>query len=125
VQALQGKPLTLYGEGDQTRSFCYVDDLVEALVKLMNVDDVHEPVNLGNPGEFTIKQLAEEVVKICGSRSGVKYLPLPQDDPKQRKPDISRAQTLLGWSPTIPLSEGLQKTVAYFRERADHFPLLI
>jgi UDP-glucuronate decarboxylase len=118
VQALRGEPLTLYGEGDQTRSFCYVDDLVDALVKLMNVDDVHDPVNLGNPGEFTIKQLAEEVVKICGSNSSVTYLPLPQDDPKQRKPDISRAQKLLGWNPTIPLNEGLQKTVAYFRERA-------
>lgn len=118
VQALRGEPLTLYGAGNQTRSFCYVDDLVDALVKLMNVGDVHDPVNLGNPGEFTIKQLAEEVVKICGSNSSVTYLPLPQDDPKQRKPDISRAQKLLGWNPTIPLNEGLQKTVAYFRERA-------
>ena len=119
VQALRGEPLTLYGEGDQTRSFCYVDDLVEALIKLMNVADVHDPVNLGNPGEFTIKQLAEEVVKICDSKSGVKYLPLPEDDPKQRKPDISRAQTLLGWNPTIPLNEGLQKTVSYFKDRVN------
>ncbi len=117
VQALRGEPLTLYGEGDQTRSFCYVDDLVEALIRLMNVPDVHEPVNLGNPGEFTIKELAEEVVKVCESSSGVKYLPLPQDDPKQRQPDISRAQTLLDWKPTILLQEGLQKTVAYFKER--------
>jgi UDP-glucuronate decarboxylase len=117
VQALRGEPLTLYGAGDQTRSFCYVDDLVEALIKLMNVDDVHEPVNLGNPGEFTIKQLAQEVVKICDSKSDVTYLPLPEDDPKQRKPDISRAQTLLGWNPTIPLHEGLQKTVADFARR--------
>lgn len=117
VQALAGEPLTLYGAGDQTRSFCYVDDLVEALMRLMNIGDVHDPVNLGNPGEFTIKQLAEEVVKICGSNSGVKYLPLPQDDPKQRKPNISRAQTLLNWNPTIPLNEGLQKTVAYFKDR--------
>ena len=117
VQALRGEPLTLYGAGDQTRSFCYVDDLVEALIKLMNVVDMHDPVNLGNPCEFTIKQLAEEVVKICDSKSGVKYLPLPQDDPKQRKPDISRAQTLLDWNPTIPLNEGLRKTVAYFKER--------
>ncbi|MGH9875254.1 MAG: UDP-glucuronic acid decarboxylase family protein, partial [Pyrinomonadaceae bacterium] len=108
VQALRGEPLTLYGEGDQTRSFCYVDDLVEALIKLMNVADVHDPVNLGNPGEFTIKQLAEEVVRICGSKSGIEYLPLPQDDPKQRKPDTSRAQKLLDWNPTIPLHEGLQ-----------------
>jgi UDP-glucuronate decarboxylase len=117
VQALRGEPLTLYGEGDQTRSFCYVDDLVEALIKLMNVADVHEPVNLGNPGEFTIKQLAEQVVNICGSASGVKYLTLPQDDPKQRKPDISRAQKLLDWNPTIPLREGLEKTVADFKKR--------
>jgi UDP-glucuronate decarboxylase len=117
VQALRGEPLTLYGAADQTRSFCYVDDLVEALIRLMNVEDVYDPVNLGNPGEFTIKELADEVVKICGSDSGVQYLPLPQDDPKQRKPDISRAQTLLGWNPTIPLSEGLQKTIAYFRDK--------
>jgi len=117
VQALRGDSLTLYGAGDQTRSFCYVDDLVEALIRLMNVDDAHDPVNLGNPGEFTIKELAEEVMKICGSNSGVEYLPLPQDDPKQRQPDISRAQTLLDWNPTIPLNEGLQKTVAYFKDR--------
>ena len=117
VQALRGEDLTLYGAGDQTRSFCYVDDLVEALIKLMNVADVHDPVNLGNPGEFTIKQLAQEVIRICGSSSGVKYLPLPQDDPKQRKPDISRAQALLGWNPTIPLSQGLEKTVADFKGR--------
>ena len=119
VQALRGEPLTLYGEGDQTRSFCYVDDLVEALIKLMNVADVHDPVNLGNPGEFTIKQLAEEVVRICGSKSGVEYLPLPEDDPKQRRPDISRAQKLLDWNPTIPLNEGLTKTISYFKQRAD------
>src|SRR5687767_6333819 len=117
VQALRGEPLTLYGAGNQTRSFCYVDDLVEALIRLMNVEGVHDPVNLGNPGEFTIKQLAEEVVKICGSSSGLEYLPLPQDDPKQRQPDISRAQTLLGWNPTIPLHEGLRKTVADFKQR--------
>src|SRR4029078_9835875 len=119
VQALRGEPLTLYGAGDQTRSFCYVDDLVEALIRLMNVADVHDPVNLGNPGEFTIKQLAEEVVRICGSKSGVRYLPLPEDDPKQRQPDISRAQALLDWNPTIPLNEGLEKTVAYFRARVE------
>ena len=117
VQALRGESLTLYGAGDQTRSFCYVDDLVEALVRLMNTDDVHEPVNLGNPVEFTIKELADEVVRICGSTSDITYLPLPQDDPKQRKPDISRAQTILGWNPTIQLNEGLKKTVAYFKER--------
>jgi len=119
VQALRGEELTLYGAGDQTRSFCYVDDLVEALMRLMNTDDVHEPVNLGNPGEFTIKQLAEEVIRICGSDSGVRYLPLPEDDPKQRQPDISRAQTLLDWNPTIPLSEGLEKTVGDFKKRVE------
>jgi UDP-glucuronate decarboxylase len=117
VQALRGESLTLYGTGEQTRSFCYVDDLVEALMRLMNSTDLHEPVNLGNPGEFTMKQLADEVMRICGSRSDVTYLPLPQDDPKQRKPNISRAQELLDWNPTIPLREGLEKTVAYFRNR--------
>jgi len=119
VQALHGESLTLYGAGDETRSFCYVDDLVEALTRLMNTDKLHEPVNLGNPGEFTIKQLAEEVIRICGSKSDVKYLPLPQDDPKQRKPDIGRAQQMLGWNPTIPLRDGLEKTVAFFRTRLD------
>ncbi len=117
VQALRGEPLTLYGDGGQTRSFCYVDDLVEGLIRLMNADALHEPVNLGNPGEFTIKQLAEHVAEMCGSKSGLKYLTLPQDDPKQRKPDIARAQSLLGWNPTIQLNEGLTKTVAYFRSR--------
>jgi UDP-glucuronate decarboxylase len=117
VQALRGEPLTLYGEGDQTRSFCYVDDLVDGLIRLMNTEELFDPINLGNPGEFTIKQLAEEVVQICGSKSGIKYLPLPQDDPKQRQPDITRAQELLKWKPTIPLREGLVKTVGYFKER--------
>jgi UDP-glucuronate decarboxylase len=117
VQALRGEPLTLYGEGQQTRSFCYVTDLLEGLIRLMNADDLHEPVNLGNPGEFTIKQLAEEVIRICGSSSGTKYLPLPMDDPKQRKPDITQARERLGWNPTIALPDGLEKTVAYFRRR--------
>lgn len=117
VQALRGEPLTLYGQGEQTRSFCYVSDLIEALVRLMNTPDLHDPVNLGNPGEFTIKQLAEEVQAICGTKTGFKYLPLPADDPKQRKPDISRAQKLLKWNPTIPLHEGLEKTVDDFRKR--------
>lgn len=117
VQALHGEPLTLYGDGGQTRSFCYVDDLVEGLMRLMNVPDLHDPINLGNPGEFTIKELAERVAKMCNSDSGLKYLELPQDDPKQRKPDISRAQRWLDWNPTIQLSEGLEKTVAYFRSR--------
>ena len=117
VQALRGKPLTLYGEGEQTRSFCYVDDLIEGLIRLMNVENVHDPVNLGNPGEFTIKQLAEEVIKVCGSQSEFTHLPLPADDPRQRKPNITRAQTLLGWNPTIPLREGLTKAVEDFRKR--------
>lgn len=117
VQALSGEPLTIYGEGNQTRSFCYVDDLVEGLIRLMNKDDLHEPVNLGNPGEFTITQLADEVMRICESAAGTKNLPLPRDDPRQRKPNITRAQTLLDWHPKIPLREGLEKTVAYFRHR--------
>jgi len=117
VQALRGESLTLYGEGEQTRSFCYVDDLLEGLIRLMNSEDLHDPVNLGNPGEFTIKQLAEEVIKICESKSGFTHLPLPADDPRQRKPDITKAQTLLGWNPTIPLREGLKRTVEDFRKR--------
>ena len=117
VQALRGEPLTLYGEGQQTRSFCYVSDLLEGLIRLMNTDDLHDPVNLGNPGEFTIKQLAEEVMKICDSNSGFKYQPLPPDDPRQRKPDITRAQNILHWNPTVPLREGLEKTVEDFRTR--------
>src|SRR5215510_3124200 len=114
VQALRGKPLTLYGEGQQTRSFCYVQDLLEGLIRLMNTEKLHDPVNLGNPGEFTIRQLAEEVAKIVGSNSGFTYLPLPADDPRQRKPNITKAQTLLGWNPTIPLRDGLERTVADF-----------
>lgn len=117
VQALRGQPLTLYGAGDQTRSFCYVDDLVKALMKLMNTDALHEPVNLGNPAEFTIKQLASEVMAVCKSKSELVHLPLPADDPRQRKPDITRAQTLLGWTPTIQLRAGLERTVGYFGPR--------
>jgi UDP-glucuronate decarboxylase len=119
VQALRGEPLTLYGEGQQTRSFCYVTDLLEGLIRLMNADDLHDPVNLGNPGEFTIKQLSDEVIRICGSSSGTRHLPLPMDDPKQRKPDISQAKARLGWEPKIPLREGLEKAVMYFRERME------
>jgi UDP-glucuronate decarboxylase len=117
VQALRSEPLTLYGEGNQTRSFCYVDDLVDGLIRLMNAEALHEPVNLGNPIEFTIKELAAEVIAACGSKSDLKYLPLPEDDPRQRKPNIDRAQTKLGWNPTIQLREGLKKTVAYFSSR--------
>jgi UDP-glucuronate decarboxylase len=117
VQALLGEQLTIYGTGEQTRSFCYVDDLIEGMIRLMNTDELYDPVNLGNPSEFTIKELAEEVKRICGSSVEIKYLPLPQDDPRQRKPDITRARQLLSWEPLIPLSEGLEKTVAYFAER--------
>src|SRR5205809_1573975 len=109
VQALRGEPLTVYGEGRQTRSFCYVDDLIEGLIRLMNVEDVHDPVNLGNAGEFTIKELADEVARACGVPIQIEYLPLPQDDPQQRKPDTTRAEKLLGWSPKIALREGLQR----------------
>jgi UDP-glucuronate decarboxylase len=119
VQALKGMPLTLYGEGSQTRSFCYVDDLLEGLIRLMNTDGLHQPVNLGNPTEFTIKELANEVISLCGSDSKFEYLPLPEDDPRQRKPDISRAQSLLGWNPTIALREGLERTVDDFKNRAN------
>ena len=117
VQALRGQPLTLYGEGQQTRSFCYVEDLIEGLIRLMNAEGMHEPVNLGNPSEFTIMQLAEEVIKACESKSGFTYLPLPADDPRQRKPDITRAQSALAWNPTIPLHEGLKHTVDDFKAR--------
>ena len=117
VQALRGDELTLYGAGEQTRSFCYVDDLVEGLIRLMNTEGVHDPVNIGNPREFTIRELAEEVAKICGSEVRIKYMPLPPDDPKQRQPDITRARELLNWNPTIELREGLARTVSYFAER--------
>ena len=117
VQALRGKPLTIYGDGSQTRSFCYVSDLVEGFIRLMNAegDDVHMPVNIGNPGEFTMNELAAEVGTATGRHVEIEYLPLPQDDPKQRKPNIDRAKSLLGWEPTVPLRDGLAKTVEYFR----------
>lgn len=117
VQALKGEELTVYGDGEQTRSFCYVDDLVEGIIRLMNTEgeDVHMPVNLGNPGEFTMNELAEEVARACGTDITIKKMSLPQDDPKQRQPDISRAQKLLGWEPTIALTDGLRKTVDHFR----------
>lgn len=118
VQALRGEDLTIYGDGTQTRSFCYVSDLVDGIIRLMNADaeDIHLPVNLGNPGEFTMNELAEQVSATTGRQVKIKYMPLPQDDPKQRRPNIDRAETLLGWSPTIPLAEGLKKTVAYFEK---------
>ena len=117
VQALRGEPLTIYGDGSQTRSFCYVSDLVDGIIRLMNTEaeGIHLPVNIGNPGEFTMNELAEEVGKATGKQIEIKHLPLPQDDPKQRKPNIERAQKLLGWEPKVPLAEGLTKTVEYFR----------
>jgi UDP-glucuronate decarboxylase len=117
VQALRGEELTIYGDGNQTRSFCYVSDLVDGIIRLMNAesDDIHMPVNIGNPGEFTMNELAEEVGECIGSEIRVKHLPLPQDDPKQRQPDIERAQKLLGWEPKVPLADGLKRTVDYFR----------
>ena len=122
VQALRGEDLTIYGDGKQTRSFCYVDDLVEGIMRLMNTEDdgtndINFPVNIGNPGEFTMSELAHEVAGATGKNINIKHLPLPQDDPKQRQPNIERAQRLLDWQPTIPLKEGLEKTVAYFAER--------
>lgn len=115
VQALRGEPLTIYGDGSQTRSFCYVDDLVGGLIALMeNTVDEVGPVNLGNPGEFTMLELAEKVLELTGSSSTIEHLPLPQDDPKQRQPDISRAKKSLNWEPTVPLNEGLVKTIEYF-----------
>ena len=117
VQALRGQELTVYGDGTQTRSFCYVSDLVDGIIRLMNAeaDDIHLPVNIGNPGEFTMNELAAEVGKCIGREITIKHLPLPQDDPKQRKPNIERAKKLLGWEPKVPLAEGLKKTVDYFR----------
>ena len=117
MQALAGEDITIYGDGSQTRSFCFVDDLIEGLVRLMNQDHVTGPINLGNPHEFTIKQLAELCVELTGSASQVIFLPLPMDDPKKRKPDITLAQTHLdGWTPAIQLKEGLLKTIDYFKQ---------
>lgn len=115
VQALKGEPITVYGNGKQTRSFCYVDDLIEAFIRLMNTsDDLTGPVNLGNPSEFSMLELAEKVIANTGSKSKIVFKPLPSDDPVQRCPDITFAQSSLGWSPTVSLSEGLVKTVKYF-----------
>ena len=115
VQALRGQPITVYGDGNQTRSFCYVDDMIEGFMRLMNSpDDITGPVNLGNPREFTIRQLAEQVIALTGSRSQLVNLPLPVDDPMQRQPDISLAKSVLGWEPSVELREGLQKTIVYF-----------
>jgi UDP-glucuronate decarboxylase len=114
VQALQGNPLTIYGDGNQTRSFCYVSDLIEGLVKLFFAESVYEPVNLGNPTPINMKELAVEVISLTGSNSKVEYLDLPEDDPKQREPNIAKAKSLLGWSPIVERSDGLKKTIGYF-----------
>ena len=117
VQALLGRDITIYGEGSQTRSFCYVDDLIDGLVRLMGTaDNVTGPINIGNPAEFTILQLASQVVELTGSRSRIVHLPLPQDDPRQRQPDISTAKNVLQWQPRKPLKDGLTATIAYFEE---------
>lgn len=115
VQALRGEPITLYGDGQQTRSFCYVDDLVEGMIRMMDRDDFTGPVNIGNPGEFTIRELAEEVLAQTQSSSTLEEKPLPSDDPVRRKPDISLAKEKLGWEPHITLPEGLKPTIEYFR----------
>jgi nucleoside-diphosphate-sugar epimerase len=114
-QALNNEPLTVYGRGGQTRSFCYVSDLVEGLYRLMK-SSVNEPVNLGNPGEFTIMQLAKIVLKLTRSKSRIIFKTLPQDDPRQRQPDISRAKQLLKWSPSVSLEKGLKKTISWFKQ---------
>ncbi|PWB95210.1 UDP-glucuronic acid decarboxylase family protein [Methylosinus sporium] len=117
VQALKGEPITIYGEGQQTRSFCYVDDLIGGFTSLMDSpDNIVGPINIGNPNEFTIRQLAEQVIDLTGSASKLVFEPLPADDPKQRRPDISAAESLLGWAPTVQLREGLLRTIAYFDE---------
>ncbi len=126
MEALQNQPITIYGDGSQTRSFCYVDDLVEGLVRLM-ASDVDTPINLGNPGEFSVTDLAAMVVAMTGSHSSVSYLPLPADDPRRRRPDISKAERLLDWRPTVSLEAGLGPTIAYFRDvvsvpSSDHQP---
>ena len=117
VQSLLGHDITIYGDGSQTRSFCYVDDLIDGLVRLMgSADNVTGPINIGNPTEFTILELAKQVIEIVGSSSRIVNRPLPADDPRQRRPDVSKAQDVLGWSPCTPLAEGLNRTVVYFGE---------
>ena len=118
VQALRGEPLTVYGDGSQTRSFCYVDDEVDGIYRLF-MSDEHEPVNIGNPNEFTVLQLAELVIELTGSSSAIDRRPLPEDDPKVRKPDITRARERLGWEPRVQLREGLERTIPYFRAMLD------
>jgi UDP-glucuronate decarboxylase len=114
LQALRGKEITVYGEGSQTRSFCYVDDLIEGMIRMMNADDLTGPVNLGNPGEFSVLELAEKIIALTGSKSKIVHKPLPADDPTQRRPDITLARRRLSWAPKVQLEEGLKKTIAYF-----------
>jgi UDP-glucuronate decarboxylase len=117
VQALQGNDITIYGDGQQTRSFCYVDDLIDAMVKMMNSEaGFTGPINIGNPGEFTMLQLAETILKLSGSKSKIVYQSLPSDDPKQRQPNIELAKAKLGWQPKIKLEDGLKETIAYFKK---------
>jgi UDP-glucuronate decarboxylase len=117
VQALKGEDITVYGDGSQTRSFCYVDDLIEGFVRMMRQTETPGPVNLGNPGEFTMVELAELILKLVGGRSKIAHKRLPADDPRQRRPDITLAKRLLKWEPTVPLEDGLKRTIAYFRKR--------
>ena len=116
VQALKGEPITIYGDGSQTRSFCYVDDLIEGLIKLFFTDGIHEPVNIGNPAPIPMTSLAKEVIELTESSSEITQAPLPGDDPKQREPDIRKAFELLGWAPKVNRREGLLRTIQYFRE---------
>jgi UDP-glucuronate decarboxylase len=116
VQALKGEAITIYGDGSQTRSFCYVDDLIDGMLRLMDTDDdVTGPINIGNPGEFTMLELAEAVIRLSKSKSKLVYMPLPADDPRQRQPDIALARKTLGWEPKVQLDDGLRETIAYFR----------
>jgi dTDP-glucose 4,6-dehydratase len=117
-QALAGEPITVFGDGSQTRSFCYVEDLVDGIYRLLESNEVY-PVNIGNPSEMTIRQFAEKVVELTGSRSTLTFHPLPEDDPKVRQPDITRARTILGWQPKVDLDTGLRRTLAYFKQRLE------
>ena len=119
VQAIKGEDITIYGDGEQTRSFCYVDDLIEGMIRLMNTEDFIGPVNIGNPSEFTIGELAEKIVKLTGSKSKIVFKPLPSDDPRQRQPDISLAMEKLNWKPAVELEKGLCKTIEYFQKNLD------
>jgi UDP-glucuronate decarboxylase len=123
MQALRGEDITIYGDGKQTRSFCYVDDMIKAFIRVMATpDDFTGPINIGNPGEFTMLELAEMVIKLTGSKSKLVFKPLPADDPRQRQPDITLAQSKLDWVPKVPLEEGLRRTIAYFQNIVQEKP---